>query len=348
MKDRGRQRFDADELAVVLSHYDLGVIESITPFKRGSRRSPKVGIVAKDGKYLLKRRATRRSSERRVNLAHAAQEQLAAAGFPLAQLIPTREGDTCLRREDQLYELFMFVSGHDYSGTIEQTYDAGRTLARFHEITSAVPLDEHTPAGSFHDVNNVRTALQSIPRTISSHDSVVGFETDLVKLTDRLFDEYDRAADACNDRGFLDLPMQIIHGDWHPGNMLFKRESVLGVIDYDSCRAARRAIDIANGALQFSLITGGDPDTWPDQPDANRLAAFINGYSSLSPLSENERNCLSNLMIEAIIGETAMPIAQTGSFGHWTGFKFLRMIERKVQWLVANDSAQVAWCAANP
>ncbi len=46
LQSREHARFDAAELAVVLSHYDLGVIESVTDFSRGSRRSPKVGIVS--------------------------------------------------------------------------------------------------------------------------------------------------------------------------------------------------------------------------------------------------------------------------------------------------------------
>ena len=36
-----RERFDAVELATVLSHYDLGVIWQIRVFPRGSRRAPK-------------------------------------------------------------------------------------------------------------------------------------------------------------------------------------------------------------------------------------------------------------------------------------------------------------------
>ena len=38
----GRQRFAADELAIVLSHYDLGTIEKIQEYPRGSRKAPKL------------------------------------------------------------------------------------------------------------------------------------------------------------------------------------------------------------------------------------------------------------------------------------------------------------------
>ena len=48
--------FRPEELAAALSHYNLGVIESITPFAKGSSQSPKVGIVCQKGKFLFKRR----------------------------------------------------------------------------------------------------------------------------------------------------------------------------------------------------------------------------------------------------------------------------------------------------
>jgi len=39
------------------------------------------------------------------------------------------------------------------------------------------------------------------------------------------------------------------------------------------------------------------------------------------------------LMIEALVAESALPIAATGSFGRIEGYGFLQMIERKVRWV---------------
>jgi homoserine kinase type II len=343
LKVRGRQQFDAEELAIVLSHYDIGVIESVTRFDRGSRRSPKVGIVAAGGKYLLKRRAKQRRSVRRVELAHAVQRRLTECGYPAPRLVATRDtGETCLRLAEETYELFEYVSGHGFSRSREQTQDAGRKLGMFHKLLRGFGVPPDAPVGSFHDVNGVRTALHAIPQNLSSHDSVVGMEAELPELTRRLFDAYDRAADAVNQRGFASLPVQVIHGDWHPGNMLFKRDSIVAVIDYDSCRVCQRVVDAANGALQFSLTSGGDPKDWPNEPDAARLESFVEGYSECITLSDEEWRVLPHLMIEALIGESVFPIAQTGFFGKWAGFGFLSMIDRKVRWLADHVEGLIA------
>ena len=40
----GRQVFAAEELAIVLSHYRVGLIDMVKQFKRGSRKAPKLVI----------------------------------------------------------------------------------------------------------------------------------------------------------------------------------------------------------------------------------------------------------------------------------------------------------------
>jgi len=190
-------------------------------------------------------------------------------------------------------------------------------------------------------VNGVRTALNSLPSSMSSHDSVVGFESDMEATVSALYDEYDRAAEAVHALVDESMSTQIIHADWHPGNMLFKRDQVVAVVDYDSCRAAHRMVDVANGMLHFSLISGGSPETWPDNADEDRIGAFCRGYQSVAALSEVERRCLPHLMIEAIIAESVLPIVQTGHFGRWAGFGFLKMVARKVSWLLGRSDSLV-------
>jgi homoserine kinase type II len=132
-------------------------------------------------------------------------------------------------------------------------------------------------------------------------------------------------------------PKQIVHADWHPGNMLFRDNHVVAVIDYDSARLLPRIIDIANGALQFSII-GGDEDVlkWPDYPDESRFKRFLRGYDEVMLLSQAEIRAIPPLMMEALIAEAVFPIAATGSFGRMEGLSFLQMVLKKINWLHKN------------
>lgn len=333
MKDRGHKTFDADELAIVLSHYDLGIIESVTPFERGSRKSPKVGVVCERGKFLLKRRDLERGGLGRIRFAHALQAYLLAAGFPLPALLKPRDvPETMLTWRDDVYELFEFIPGHVYQGTPEETREAGAVLARFHELVKDFQYDTERFVGDYHDTLAVRTGLNAIPSQIAGHQSVAGREGELLGVTQALFDLYDRAVERCEALGLSKLEPCLIHSDWHPGNMLFRKGRLAAVVDYDSAKTSQRVLDVANGLLQFSLAGEGRPEQWPDACDESLLHRFLEGYESVQPLRDVEKRCLVPLMIEALIAECVVPIAATGFFGRLQGFGFMRIVRRKAAW----------------
>ena len=189
------------------------------------------------------------------------------------------------------------------------------------------------PYGDYHDAPGVRTGLCAIGSTLSSHDSVTGDEAELATLIQFVLEAYDRAAASANRVGVSSWPERLIHSDWHPGNLLFRDDKVVAVIDYDTLRRSRRGVDVANGALQFSMVATGDPAKWPDHLDEERFHVFLSGYESLTPLTDREWSCIPDLMIEALIAECVAPIAETGSFGRWAGYRILQMVRRKIKWL---------------
>ena len=140
--------------------------------------------------------------------------------------------------------------------------------------------------------------------------------------------------------GLPGWPKQIVHGDWHPGNMLFRDRHVVAVIDYDAARVQQRVIDFANGVLQFSILGGSeDPTKWPEYVDVTRYKRFMLGYDSVNVITKQEMQCVPHLICEAMIAEGVLPIAATGSFGRIQGYPFLKMIDRKTRWIQENVTA---------
>lgn len=333
-----RDAFAADELAIVLSYYDLGTIEAIREFPRGSRKAPKLLIRTDSGTYLLKRRAHGKDDPFKVAFCHALQLFLAGRQFPLPHLIGTRkDNNSMLQWRGGIYEIFEYIKGTSYDNSLEATAEAGRILALFHKLLTDYQPEYEPPQGSYHGARVVTASMESIPLTISrteprSPDRVQQLE----QVVQFLHAAYNAAAMRANEIGLADWPMQIVHSDWHPGNMLFRGPRVVAVIDYDSARIQQRIIDVANGALQFSIIGGGDnPAQWPDYIDESRFKRFLRGYDSVPDclLSKAELRAVPWLMIEALIAESVIPIAATGSFARIEGMGFLTMVERKVRWL---------------
>lgn len=339
-KKGDRDRFSADELGIVLSHYDIGTLSAIREFPRGSRRAPKLLIQSDRATYLLKRRARGKDDPFKVAFTHALQEFLATKQFPLPHLIKTRdpEPSTMLQQQGKIYELFEYIKGTNYDNSLEATYDAGKTVGLFHKLVADFVPEYDTPTGTYHASKAIGPAIERIPRSLTQADPRTLEQSGRIdELVQFMLDNYNEAAKKANETGLPEWPLQICHSDWHPGNMLFRGPRVVAVIDYDAARMLQRVIDVANGALQFSIIGGGDDAAqWPDYIDESRYKRFLRGYEKKNMLSKAELRAIPYLMMEALIAESVIPIAATGSFARMEGLGFLLMVERKVKWLHAN------------
>jgi Ser/Thr protein kinase RdoA (MazF antagonist) len=331
--------FSPTELAVVCSNYDLGVIRAIKPVRVGSHGAPKVRIETFSGTYLLKRRESGHDDPFRVAASHAVQIHLASSGFPTPRIIGTRgENNSMLQLRGRIYELFAFVEGHRPSASAtdpqsaHDTQIAGGALALFHDSARTLAPRWEAPTVAYHNAAGLDEQARAAMGRVSRETR---------PIIERLMGLF-AAARAVTDG--LSLPFAgLVHGDWHPGNLILADGRVLAVTDFDSVRVAPRVVDLANGLLQFSIEAGaggggGRPGAWGDAPSAVRFAAFLDGYGAgcQTALSEVERGAIGPLMVQALVAESLLPIARTGRFASLDPYAFLGAIERKAAWLSAH------------
>ncbi|HUV41874.1 MAG TPA: phosphotransferase [Sedimentisphaerales bacterium] len=331
--------FSERELAEVLGHYQVGTVSQSYPLSAGNSGAPKMVVVSDQGKFLLKRRAKGKDDIQRVGFAHAVQNHLANAGFPVSAVLAGRQqGSTVLQLDNHVYEVFRFVEGCRYGGSAQETIDAGRQLGKFHVCLNDFQFPWQPSGTGFHDSNSVRKYLKSTPQALSGTcESRQKPDRKVLNLTETLMTLYNDCSIHVNELGFDSWQRQVVHGDWHPGNMLFSGNRIVAVVDFDSLRIAPAVTDLANGMLQFSIV--GDrpnPADWPDYLDQAKLIQFLNGYREVIELQDCHLQSLPALMIETIIAEAVLPIAATGFFGHLSGVNFLEMIVRKARWIDAN------------
>jgi Ser/Thr protein kinase RdoA (MazF antagonist) len=338
------ERISVDDLRHVLTHYALGELTSVKAYPRGSRKSPKLLLRGSGGDFLLKRRAVGRDEPQRVAFTHALMDHMRRRGFPVPRVARTRSGDTLVQHENRVYELFEFVSAERFSGSLPETSSAGDTLALFHKRAAEFRSDWQPESKSYHDRAEVRQALTQLPGVASSHDSVAGNESELIMIAHELLERYDAAAAACNAAGIGNVALTLTHGDWHPGNMLFRSQRIAVVLDFDGVRPNPAVLELANGMLQFSMLREtGDPQEWPAHFDETRMRRLMLGYLARRPIAPEHRRMIPSLMVQALIAETSVPIAVTGSFGHMPGLGVLRMAQRKVHWIVDNQARLERW-----
>lgn len=346
-----REVFGVHELAIILSHYQIGVIEQMQVLPIGSRRSPKVRIQAQEGEFLLKRRAGGHDEPYRVAFAHHLMLHLADDGFPVPKLIGTKhDNNSLVQFTGRTYELFEYVEGSRYDRSAQAAYQAGHTLGRLHDSLRNHRNDFQPPSGSYHASMEIDRKLSMVPAMVDAVSPDVDNEA-LSRTCDFLSQAYKKASSRVDQAGFRSWPLVILHGDWHPGNLLYQGGRINAVLDFDSARVEPRMSDLANAALQFSMemSTRENATMWPEGLDVKLLASVVRGYdqSAQEPLSHDELEALPWLIIEALITESVLPIAATGSFAHLDGAVFLEMIKRKVKWIAPRATKLVGYLEGN-
>ena len=319
----------------MLEHYDIGTVKGVRAFERGSHESPKAVILTDRGKFLLKRRPDR-DDPVRVAFAHSLQIHLLNHHFPLPRLIRSTDDNlSMLTYEGGIYEVFEFIEGNRYDLSIDATASAGRTLGLYHKLVAEYESPWDPPPGHYHNSDMVHEAITTIRRLLLKGKSpdASAFEK-TPQILSRVEGQYRAAAQAAEDIGVSRWERQIVHSDWHPGNVIFDGTVVCAVLDFDSARIRQRVMDVANGCLQFSMITGGrDLTTWQNDVDMARMIAFLKGYEQVIVLTKAELKTIPFLMIEAIIAQALRPIMRSGTIAGLDGTNFLAVVGRKARWI---------------
>ena len=103
------------------------------------------------------------------------------------------------------------------------------------------------------------------------------------------------------------LPRQIVHGDFHPGNVLADENDVItGVIDFGDVVSTPRVCDIGV-ALGYLVPEEGPVDALHTE--------FLAGFESIAPLTDAERALLPGL----VVGRQLQRIVINDELGRRTG-----------------------------
>jgi len=335
---RPRERFAPAEAAEVLRRTAVArssAFDRIVEFNRGSSRSPKLLVESNGRKWLLKRRAPINSAIDRVRFCHDFQRLLAEAKIPITPPLPFEDGSTALVREGRVYEYFDFIAGDRYRRTVEEALSAGEALGNLVLASASMTPIGDSVHGTFHGsgivFGAVRLAGESILRVEPEADAAA-----VRASVDALRRLYRAAADRGVRSGFAATAVHPIHGDYHPGNLLFRGGAVAAIVDFDAARVEPRAVELANAILQLGSprLSGNEVDAWPVGLDPLLVGAVVAGWHRAGlRLETQEREAIPWLMIEACIAETIIPIARTGTFADLRGSSMLGFLARRAAWL---------------
>lgn len=331
-------------------------ITEIINIRRGNPGSDKFVIRTPNDIYLLKRRIAQNADIKQIEFIHNLCTHLSRCKYPVPELIaapsttttthtPHSVNNTLIENSPYTYELMRYAHGRPYIRNNPDSRQAGKYLAALHVLLAQLhDLPAIPDRGSFHNQTDLTIKTEHF---LQHHCKKLHQIHDMKKNLRYMLDRYKNACTMVNHHGYADWPLMVVHGDWHPGNLIFNNNTneVAAVFDFDSTGLNPRAVDIANGALHFSIQAhGNDPTHWPAHPDELRWYSFCNGYddyAELYMLSKAEVRAMPWLMIEALISESLTSLAATGKVGNIPALPFLNMVVRKINWLADNADRMI-------
>ena len=281
------RRMTPEEIAAVLLRY--GIRAAAQPSLHGGGTANSNAVVQTDrGPLFVKRRNPRYSAEGCVAFDHSLMEYLAPrrVGTPLA--LRTLEGTRWLRLEGSVYEVYPWMSGEPHDRhSVQQVAAAGRALAAYHDAVRHFP----PPAGKewprYRDPAVIRDGLRGIEAEVAA--------TLAAPDAEYLRGQVEAVSLELTDEKYHSLPKLVVHGDYHPGNVLYQDGEVAGIFDLDWATVQPRVLDLADGLMLFA----GERDTEIDdadivsltqtwRPSRDRGRAFLDAYLEREVLTDAE------------------------------------------------------------
>ncbi len=324
--------------ADVLASYTIGEIREV--HVAGGTAGKCWRVAAASGDYFLRCRGTRTGSPEAIRFDHALRSHLLAGGVPTAEPLLTASGETWVVADGRAFELYPLVAGRPFRLTQTELLDTARALARFHLVAARFPgrgTYNPIPTQFANAVPGLRGSdrMDDPVTMLAACEQLAREEPALAGVVERAR----RLAQTYDDGVYRALPRWLIHGDYHPGNLLYTDEGVVaGIFDFDWACEHTRSRDLADGVYYFAARRPArfdDASIWSMteavDPDLETAAWFISGYREVAPIEPEELRAIplawrARFLAERLEGSAKVPAEQKAHF-------ITRDFEEPLQWL---------------
>jgi homoserine kinase type II len=232
-------------LEQVLSHYRLGRLTHAHRIEQGFVNE-NWAITTTRGPFFVKRYPPRQRQMSLIRAQHELMEFLRLRGFPAPTLVRGLDGQTLLILDGLCYEIQEYIAGEPYDhrrpAHLEQ---AALTLARYHSCVEGFVSRRLCHLGHLYTPGTVRETLNRLAQAWQADPDPA-----LASLVRKLEGRAEKLAAGFARHGALS--QLVIHGDYYADNLIFRGETVVGVVDYDRARWEPRVAELAEALIYFS------------------------------------------------------------------------------------------------
>jgi len=289
-------------------HYDIGELVDVKKLDLGYV-NVSYEIETKKGrkkkKYFL-RRYKRGIREDEIKFEHSIVTYLTQKGFSIsAAVLKTRQNTTYVKqlentgdvpisevpagddREEVYFAVFEFLPGDDKytwdnpACSQRELEDSARVLAQYHAAVSGLEYEGRRFEPKIIDL------LPAISGNMMKYAKRTGqtkFDAYFLKHLDSILSVIDETEQHIDRTAYNEMPHLAIHCDYHPGNLKFIDEKVVGLFDFDWSKIDVRVFDVAL-AVTYSC------SSWEGKEDGDllldKMQIFLKSYQEEAKKYEN-------------------------------------------------------------
>lgn len=231
-------------VSLVKAHYpnSLGNTRSIDQVKAYEINSRNFKIVSDSGSFLLKEFLITRNASKILKIVH----RCFLDGAKVPDIIKTAKGKLSVRKDGKIYCLFPYYEGKKFDGTNQQIREAGKNLAILHNSLKKQEYKiEENPA---YRLLREKEFLK-IEGMLDMKKRKDEFDFSVMK---RLKSFKELCSDNKRRLERQGFPKQMIHGDFHPGNSVFKGDKLMAILDFGNMHFSERINDVAFSCHRFA------------------------------------------------------------------------------------------------
>jgi homoserine kinase type II len=267
---------------IIEALYDLGRVQKVYEIFGGFVNRSFGLVVQRDGirKAYFLRQYKHGVAENEIKFEHALINYCNARGFTIvAGVIANRQGTTYFKptHSKSFFAVYEYLEGEDkYSWNNpalndEEFVSASKMLATFH--TATIGFDP----GNFRRVEppiidllpTFRSAFQTHAQTASNSKFHRFFLTHLENIMESIGNTRITEADVSG------MPLCPIHCDFHPGNLKYKNNRVVGIFDFDWSKIDLRLFDVG---MAINYFCGSWDETSDGDLRLEKATLFLNTY----------------------------------------------------------------------
>jgi len=304
---------------LVTRFYDLGEVTDYRPISRGQVNTGHVietKLSRKRPRYFVREyRQGREIAD--IEFEHALINHLVSKKFEyICGVVMSTTGQTYAQLPDDeageshpvFFAVFDYLPGeirYDWSRPdckVEELKSAATTLARYHEaVADWWPVNGGARPGIAEQLLVTEKQLQEYRQLAGN----ARFDDCLSNGLDLITRSHSDTLDALSSSDYHQIPRLAVHGDFHPGNLIFRNGHVSGLFDFDWANMDVRCFDVALAVFYFCTEWRGSVD---GHLNIDRASVFLHVYQNtlktnraIETLSETERRFLPDMILAANI-----------------------------------------------